>query len=56
MIKVFIIIFIDQHYQNVLILEDHSNQIGMKQYGIDQLPIVYDIKFEQERPTIIEKK
>ncbi|CAF1002430.1 unnamed protein product [Adineta steineri] len=34
-----------------------SDHIGMKQYGIDQLPIIYDIQFEQERPpTIIEKK
>jgi len=33
-----------------------SNQIGMKQYGIDQLPITHDLKFEQEQPTIIEKK
>jgi len=36
--------------------KNFSNQIGMKQYGIDQLPIIYDIKFEQERPIIIEKK
>jgi hypothetical protein len=36
--------------------KNSSNQIGMKQYGIDQLPIIYDIKFEQERPIIIEKK
>jgi hypothetical protein len=27
----------------------------MKQYGIDQLPFTYDLKFEQEQPTIIEK-
>ena len=32
--------------------ENLSDQIGMKQYGIDQLPIIYDIKSEQERSTI----
>jgi hypothetical protein len=30
-------------------IENHSNQLGMKQYGIDQLPIIYDLKSEQER-------
>jgi hypothetical protein len=28
----------------------------MKRYGIDQIPIIYDVKLEQERPAIIEKK
>ncbi|UJR09566.1 hypothetical protein I4U23_013801 [Adineta vaga] len=32
-----------------------SEQIGMKQYGIDQIPIIYDIKFEQEQSIIKEK-
>ncbi|CAF0956337.1 unnamed protein product [Adineta ricciae] len=36
--------------------ENLSDQIGMKQYGIDQLPIIYDIKSEQERSTIKEKE
>jgi hypothetical protein len=30
---------------------NQSNQIGLKQYGIDQLPIIYDLKTEQERPN-----
>jgi len=33
-----------------------SDQLGMKRYGIDQIPIIYDVKLEQERPAIIEKK
>ena len=30
-------------------LRDCSEYPGMKQYGIDQLPIVYDLKSEQKR-------
>lgn len=30
-------------------IKNHSDQIGMKKYGIDQLPILYDLKFEQEQ-------
>ncbi|CAF1400234.1 unnamed protein product [Rotaria sp. Silwood1] len=47
-------------YQSTLLkrfnMKNISKQIGMKQYGIDQLPIIYDLKFEQEQSLIKEQK
>ncbi|CAF1344617.1 unnamed protein product [Rotaria sordida] len=47
-------------YQSTLLkrfnLKNISKQIGMKQYGIDQLPIIYDLKFEQEQSLIKQQK
>lgn len=33
-----------------------SKQIGMKQYGIDQLPVMYDLKLEQKPSLAKDKK
>ncbi|CAF4980086.1 unnamed protein product, partial [Rotaria socialis] len=57
--------FHDQHlhhyfYQSTFSKRFNSKNIpkdvGRKQYGMDQLPIIYDLKFEQERPLIKENK
>lgn len=37
-------------------IKNRPIEIGTKQYGIDQLPIIYDLKFEQEQPIVKEKK
>ena len=46
-------------YQSTLFkrfnLRNISKQIGMKQYGTDQIPIVYDLKFKQEQVSSIKK-
>lgn len=37
-------------------LRDTTDSIGMKQYGIDQLPIIYDLQSEQKRSLIDAEK